>query len=535
MKRKHLLSIVVMIVFCLVLVQQISASGQNGGTSQPEGPRTLTLLGPVDAEMWETRDIQASWKAYQEILQEANIDLQIEAIPTEQFATVVQTRLATDTDVPDLVRVNSLDTITKVNLGKTGMFLDVKPLVEQYSNGNIKIAQEKYFPGFWGAVVAEDGKSYWMPGWSTMTGWGEPFYSLMVPLIRYDWLKKLGISIPETMAELSSALKAFRSDDANESGEADEVLIFNPSFEYFGPLFSLPKAHIAVDITDNKIKSPWLMKDKLVPYIRWLQDMVNSEVLDIDAFNQPWDYTSGKIGTNMVGGMTGFALTGFYDTMVTDFDGIYLGVVAPQDPNDYYVYGAPPDQVESEISITKYCEELQAAIDLMDLSYTPEYATLYRYGVEGVSHTVVDGLAVPVPGLANREFDLTGKASLATIIGSAIPAMRISLFEQFFGSLGTDPEVAEMRKNMGRTYSSGFKNIYVWGEYRRATLPDADAQRYSELSTDLFTYMDETLTKLALGQYSIEDIDTYINQMKKLGLEEAVAIQQKSHDMYIGK
>ena len=148
MKRKHLLTVIVVLVCWLVLIQQISASGQSGVTSQSGGPRILTLLGPVDAEMWETRDIQTSWIAYQEILQEANIDLQIEAIPTEQFATVVQTRVATDTDIPDLVRVNSLDTATKVNLGKSGMFLDVKPLVEQYSNGNIKSAQERYFPGF---------------------------------------------------------------------------------------------------------------------------------------------------------------------------------------------------------------------------------------------------------------------------------------------------------------------------------------------------------------------------------------------------
>lgn len=536
MKRKHLLSIVVMIVFCLVLLQQIGASGQSSVKSQPGGIRTLTLMGGVDSELWDTLDIQASWSVFEDMLAEANINLVTEAISAEQYASVLQTRLATETDVPDLVYINQLDSATRVNFGKTGLFLDVRPLVDQYSNGNIKRAQEKYFPSYWGPVVADDGKAYYMPGWNTWMVAGKPGNSLMVPLIRYDWLQKLGLPIPKTMAEFSSTLKAFRADDVNESGSADEVLIFTPTFEYFGPLFGLPKSHIAVDITDNKIKSPWLMKDKLIPYIQWLQDMVNSEVLDVEAFNKPWDYTSNKIKSNMVGCMTGFALTGFYDTMVTDFDGAYLGVVTPNDPNDFYVYGAPGAHGQgSSIAITKYCDDLEAAIDFFDVCHTEEYAILQRFGVEGVSHTVVDGLAMPVEGEGTRDFALSGKASLAGLAGGIVPTFRIEHFEQFLANLGSNPELVAMRQELANTYSSGFPKVYVWGDYQRAMLPDADARRYAELSTDLFTYMDETLTKLALGQYKVADIDIYINQMKKIGLEEAVAIQQKSHDAFIGK
>ena len=121
MKRKHLLSIVIMFVFCLVLLQQIGASGQSGVTSQSgDEPRTLSILGSVDTGYWETRDIQACWSAFEDMLTDANLKLEIEAIPTEQYASVLQTRLATDTDIPDLVFVNQLDSATRVNLGKTG-------------------------------------------------------------------------------------------------------------------------------------------------------------------------------------------------------------------------------------------------------------------------------------------------------------------------------------------------------------------------------------------------------------------------------
>lgn len=40
-------------------------------------------------------------------------------------------------DLPDLLNLYKLDDATAVNLGESGIFQDVIPLVEQYSNGNI--------------------------------------------------------------------------------------------------------------------------------------------------------------------------------------------------------------------------------------------------------------------------------------------------------------------------------------------------------------------------------------------------------------
>lgn len=534
MKKRVILGLAAAL-FALVLTAQIYASGSSEATTATAKVRTIKILGNVDQGYWDSLEKQAVWKAFKEYLAKEGLDLQVEAIPNEQYATVLQTRLATGTDIPDLVNIGPLDDATVANLGKTGMFLDAIPLVEKYSNGNIKKAQGKYFPAYWGPAITTEGKAFWMPGWSMWTVSGKPGYSLMVPLIRYDWLQKLGLPMPKTMAELSADLKAFRNKDVNGSGKPDEVMLFNPSFEYFGPQFGLPKSNIALDITDDRIKSPWLMKEKLATYIKWYQDMVTSGVLDTDAFDKPYEYQANKIKTNMVGLQTGFALTGYYDTNVTDFKGVYMGVVAPQNPSDFYVYGAPPLSVGSKIAITKNAKDLQAVIAFFDACHTDQYAIWQRFGVEGVSHTVVNGMVMPVDGLSNRDFDLSGKACLAALAGGVTPTFRIESFEQFANNLSTDKALADMRKQLAFTYSGGFKNVYVWGEYQRAAMPDADAKRKAALSTDLNTYMNETLTKLVLGQYKVEDLDTYIAKMKSLGLEELISIEQKSHDRFIGK
>jgi len=549
MRKKRLLTIVALLLTCIML---LTACGKNSGNSSDatdkmgqntqetsSAPKTLEvrklkLLGFVnDTALWDTRNDQPMWKAYEEMLKEANLELEYEAISQEQYQTVLQTRLATATDLPDLVTVSTLDDPTIINLGKTGILLDIIPLVEQYSNGNIKAMSEKYFKNFWGPVITEDGKAYCLPGWNVMTHSGnQPFYSLMTPLIRLDWLEKLDIPIPQTMDELTAALKAFREKDANSNGKADEVMLFEPSFEFIAPYFGLPKGHVSVDISDNKAKSPWLMKDKLIPYIEWLQDMVKSGVLDVDSLGKPYEYKLQKIKANQVSCQTGFLLTGQYDADVAEYNGAYLGVITPKDPDDFYIYVAPPDSVVSKTAITKNCKDIQAAIDYFDLVYTEKYATLYRFGVEGISHTVQDGIIIPKKGLGERDFDMSGKAPGATLAPGLLPCLRIEQWEAQTETLGN---YINLRKPLGDKYACGGAKYYVWGNYQQAMATDADAQRLAEISTDLNTYMNETLTKLALGQYKVEDLDIYINKMKELGLEEMVAIVQRNHDRYIGK
>ena len=47
---------------------------------------------------------------------------------------------------------------------------------------------------------------------------------------------------------------------------------------------------------------------------------------------------------------------------------------------------------------------------------------------------------------------------------------------------------------------------------------------------DFDTYYQELLTKLILGQASMDDWDSYISDMKELGLDELISITQERYD-----
>ena len=191
MRRKPIFRAVALMISCLIFLAACSAPTHPASATPTAGVevRTLTFMGAEGVTDWDTRDDQASWKTFQTMLSGAGLGLEVEAIPQNQYATVLKARLASATNLPDLVQVDELDTATKVDLGRSGLFLDVKPLVDQYDNGNIKVLAAKYFRYFWGPVLTPDGKAYWMPGWLMMTLADKPYYNLDIPLIRYDWLQ----------------------------------------------------------------------------------------------------------------------------------------------------------------------------------------------------------------------------------------------------------------------------------------------------------------------------------------------------------
>ena len=66
-------------------------------------------------------------------------------------------------------------------------------------------------------------------------------------------------------------------------------------------------------------------------------------------------------------------------------------------------------------------------------------------------------------------------------------------------------------------------------EANLAAATEEETERMTEIKADFDTYYQELLTKLILGQASLEDWDTYISDMKALGLDELITITQERY------
>ncbi|MEZ5477787.1 MAG: extracellular solute-binding protein [Thiolinea sp.] len=119
-------------------------------------------------------------------------------------------------NMPDIVGGHLL--LNQFNrFGPQGAFLALDDLIEQHA---------PHLKAFWAAnprlrklASAQDGKLYHIPfipdGQS-----GRGYF------VRQDWLDQLGLQQPQTVDELSTVLKAFKTGDPNGNGKADEIPYF---------------------------------------------------------------------------------------------------------------------------------------------------------------------------------------------------------------------------------------------------------------------------------------------------------------------
>ena len=522
-------------------------SGASGGVSKGEGEwRTLKVMGQVDQEFWDSRENQPVWQEFRKMLDKARIKLEFTAVTAEQYKTTLQTTLTTGVDMPDIVNLQGMDKNTAIQLGDQGTLVDILPLVEEYSDGTINKSVEERLGGLWGTALTESGKAYWMPfGITIKFGDGSGFYSSMVPVIRADWMKNLGLSMPSTIDEYKDVLRAFRDQDANGNGEKDEVMIaFTKDaspFEMFGPLFGMPCEHILVDVSDDTVKSPWLMKEQLTEYFKFFQEMTQEGILLKDAINQTPEYVLQQTKLNIVGAKNGFAMTDMYDGEVAEFGGAYRGVFPAAVPEEeMYIQAAAPTSETYRLAITSACKDKEAAIDLLDILQSDEFTSLTSNGIEGVSYDLVDGQVVNKvydDGLVfgSREYWLKGRIRGGELWLGLLGGVQLGTGEsnvnyvKSFQSYPYDDSIEEYVKG-----STGYKYYFPGSNFLAAATAE-EARREIEIMNDLKTYMDETAINLAIGKYDINDIDKYVDEMKKMGLEEMIQIRQAQHDRYMGK
>ena len=72
--------------------------------------------------------------------------------------------------------------------------------------------------------------------------------------------------------------------------------------------------------------------------------------------------------------------------------------------------------------------------------------------------------------------------------------------------------------------------VYMSADGVLAAATDEENERIADLTTDLKTYYEELLTKLILGQTSMDEWNTYMEELKELGLDELVSITQTRYD-----
>ncbi|WP_284638259.1 extracellular solute-binding protein [Paenibacillus silviterrae] len=164
----------------------------------------------VNVENYETNEFT---KWYED---KTNVKVEWEVVPGSAMKEKLQVKLAGG-DLPDIFMSSGISDSQLVGYGSQGLFLPLNELIHQYAP-NVKRMIEKA-PYLSHYLYAPDGKIYSIPNV------GETFHATMPKKlwIYKPWLDKLGLQVPTTLEEYYNVLKAFKTQDPNGNGKADEI------------------------------------------------------------------------------------------------------------------------------------------------------------------------------------------------------------------------------------------------------------------------------------------------------------------------
>ncbi|MDD2213803.1 MAG: extracellular solute-binding protein [Oscillospiraceae bacterium] len=515
-----------------------TVAAQTSGDSSSEGV-TLHILGPETSNPYihfADRENYSTWQAFKKLFEERGINPEFEIVASDQYKTTIQTRMASGSNLPDFAQVSSLDDSSIMNYVNMGQFLSVTQLMEE-GDGTAKAFFETGKGKLSNTLnTTEDGNAYWISQIQATTYAGNPGSTSMVINIRQDWLDQIGQSLPTTAEEFYQALKAMQDQDVNGNGQKDEVLAFNPaSFQNgIAQWFGLVTDITSFVIEDAEVTSPWY-QDGIKDYFKFLNKLASENLLDTSLIGLTTDdQLDQRIAENKASAIFTYAMQTWYEPSVAAEGASYQPLAPLQAAEGITPVNAiePPNLSYGKWVFTKAVTDQKAAAALLDLLCSEDYQTLTQWGIEGETYEVVDGENQLLDIALNASWEQA--ASEGKAIGDALWANGSMFPKRRFVPMENEISVVpENKAEFQKEIISYSPTVPLGNENYLPVMTSEQVETRLGIITDLKTRSEELATQLILGQASLDNWDTYIEELKALGLDQLIEIDQSRLDRYM--
>jgi len=345
------------------------------------------------------------------------------------------------------------------------------------------------------------------------------------PIIRQDYLDKVGMERPETIEEWYNVLKAFR----------DELKISSPlSLSYANDYAFLQAFGVIRNlyVVDGKVKYGVVepeFKKAVTELSKWYAEgLIDKNIATLD---------SKTVTYNMLNGLSGAAVGntggGIGSWMASMKDTPEFNVVATKYPvlnkGDMPMYGQRINSYSplGSAAITTACKNVEAAARVLDYGYSEEGRMLFNFGIEGESYNLIDGYP-KYSGLVTNNpngTSLSQMVSYYTCPHGVGPFLRDGRYYEQIAGLPQQTESIQMWKQ-----TDAKKHMLP-----PITLTTEESAQVAKIKSDLDTYIDAAYLKIITGVDSISEYDDFIAGVKALGVERYIDIYQEAYDRYESK
>lgn len=509
MKRKKIIGILLGIV-----ALSIVTNGENIEKITKK-PTEVTILGIQNGKVFDD-----NWSVFQEAFKDTNIKLK--NVGSKNLTDEIQAfNLAVASgELPDIISLNYPDKLE--DLGMQGGVIPLNDLIDKYAP-NIKAFFEKY-PRYKKDAVAADGNIYFIPDyydWYAMKA-AQGLY------IRKDWLDKLNLKVPDTMEEFYNVLKAFKTQDPNGNGIADEVPYFDRTTEFADKeLLGLFGAEIGFYVDGNTVKfgpTQERFKEAMKEVIKWYKE----GLIDQEIFTRGFQARDYMLRNNL-GGATfdWFTSTTSYNSdknlkeKVKDFE--FIAIAPPLYKGKRYA----PDARTTYLggwAITAAAKDPVAIIKYFDYWFTPKGYELGNWGVEGDTF----------------KRDENGKKYFTDKVMKAKDKTPLQVLRDEGAQFRIGgPQDYEYEKAWGDPQANEWMEWYTKEGFIVEPMPTLkytteENKKLQKIKTQLDMTVKEMCQKWILGSEDFDKTyDGFVKRLNSIGLEEALDINQKAYDRFM--
>ena len=348
--------------------------------------------------------------------------------------------------------------------------------------------------------------------------------------IRKDWLDKLGLEQPKTIDDFYNVLKAFKEQDPNGNGEADEipyttrntqagVLAFMEAFGISGfeanEQFFIEDGQVKYAYTDPRCKEALEFINKL-----YSEGLIDSEYATNDTNVWLSRLTNEVSGACQDTTARAYSLGTQVRAANADSDAYFVVVAPPKGPDGTQMTTSQMQAIRGFTAISADSPYIKEIVQLFDYFYSEEGSLLMNFGIEGETYTMENGKPTYTENIAN---DSQGRSILSML---NIYGHREWAYKQ---DIGYEDALLD------ETYVN-YRNDME--QYIRPTIPalsftEEEREVINSTYTEIQTYKDEMINKFIMGKEPLDNFDSFVQTLKNMGIDDVLAVEQAAYDRYV--
>lgn len=342
-------------------------------------------------------DYETNW--YTQMLEEAaNVDLEFVVFPAEGADDKLRLMVTGGEELPDIIMWKQSDAQAMV-WGEEGYLLPLEDYFENssyYAAAGYERLKENGGLDIIDYMTLSDGHIWSFPQYQeTLTN---PPYARMY--VWKPWLDALGLEAPTNTEEFYEMLVAFKTQDPNGNGLADEIPMIGCDitseqvgcwvWEFIMNSFTQSSSKMKWLVSEDGQLSVSYTKDEFKEGVKFISKLVEEGLYDPISFTQNYDTyrTFTKRVDHVVGVMVEMTLNQVEQT--TQNNWLLLSTLDGPDGTSSVAYKA--DVPVNRAYITADCEHPEVAFRILDLMCREDFTITSRWGKQGENWDYVANL-----------------------------------------------------------------------------------------------------------------------------------------------